>query len=193
MIRPAVFVVLLISSLAASHLAIAGDDCAQAAATPLIRYAAYPPQLGGGEDTATRVEVDLNGCVSVHFPARSKYAGRHVFRLGASELVDLTTQIDSWQLGRISAQQLRVSLDQSMRQRAAGKRAFTITAVRDEPIVRFELGEQGKATTSLTYPSIQQDWANHPHVVEVRALHDAKESMTSLIVRAVPQISGETP
>ena len=169
-----------------------GDaSCAQTNAPVILRYASFPPLLGGGEHTATRISVHDDGCVVVQLPERSMLSGTHAMRLDKKETAAIHQQIAAWQLQQIDTRKLRNTLDTAMKQRLSQKSQVSVTAVRDEPLIRFEILQHGKALGTLLYATAQQDWANHPENAEVRVLHQAKETMDGLLLRAIASRKAE--
>lgn len=170
-----------------------GSVCTMSRTEPVLRYAAFPPQLGGAEDSATRVVIRADGCVSVTFRASSKYPGKHVLRLNSTEMEAFRHQMDRWQLDRIDTRQLRKSLAEDTKRRTSRDKNITVSAIRDEPLIRFELPSDAKTSQTILYPGIEQDWKNHPDNGHIQALHEAHDFVNQLITRVVLEIRGERP
>lgn len=172
-------------------LAQAPSNCIASSAAVTLRYESTPPLLAESPDSTTRVSVHEDGCVSIHFPAQSRFRGQHALQLAAADLDTFNHRIDDWQLLRIKPAQLRHSLASVAAHRGADANTHAVTMKLDESLIRFELPGAGKNMHSLRYPGLRQAFINHPDNAQIQAMHEAKIAVETLLQRVIQNVAVE--
>lgn len=167
----------------ASH---AAPGCGKSSSPAIVQLRVTQPLiLTPDGDVSFKVQLQADGCVTVHYPSYDQRAGTYRYALGPAEFDRLRQQVKASGIEEFNPEAVRAELEQLAAAKNAGAGPSVIHRVSDEEVIELSIEGQttpktGAGSPALVWSGLREQLLNHPQHSRLLALRSLTDRLTQL-------------